>query len=235
MNIRQPTTTKAPDEELSTLLKLKGRCSYVLAALGLIIVIYPYLVIFNWGRIVLLLLVSSIIISITYAIGHSRKEMFAAIVFAVVLFVLQAIFVFTGEVLAFRVGIIALACFLVFAVSRLLSYLMRRGRITADKLHAALAIYILGAFLWATLYTFVNHIDPGSFLVNANRNGPPDYYDMLYFSFTTLTSTGYGDLTPATRPTESLAILEQIAGVFYVAVLIARLSGLYPPGVARPK
>ena len=161
--------------------------------------------------------------------------MFAAIVFAVGLCVLQAIFVFTGEVLAFRVGILALFCFLVFAVSRLLSYLMRRGRITADKLHAALAIYILGAFLWATLYTFVNHIDPGSFLVNANRNGPPDYYDMLYFSFTTLTSTGYGDLTPATRPTESLAILEQIAGVFYVAVLIARLSGLYPPGVARPK
>ena len=56
---------------------------------------------------------------------------------------------------------------------------------------------------------------------------------MLYFSFTTLTSTGYGDLTPATRRAESLAILEQVAGVFYVAVLIARLAGLYPPGGHR--
>lgn len=233
--MRQPTATKGPDEELATLLRLKGRCSYVLAALGLIIVIYPYLVGSNWGRIILLLLVSAIVVAITYAVGHSRREMWSAVVFAVILFVLQGIFLFTRDVVAFRAGIIVLSCFLLFAISRLLSYLMRRGRITADKLHAALAIYILGAFLWATLYTFANHIDPGSFLVNANRPGPPDYYDMLYFSFTTLTSTGYGDLTPATRQAESLAILEQIAGVFYVAVLIARLSGLYPPGVSRPK
>jgi hypothetical protein len=235
MNMRQPTATKAPDEELATLLRLRGRCSYVLAALVLIIVIYPYLVGSSWGRIVLLLLVSAIIISIAYAVGRTRREMSAAVAFATVLFALQAVFLFTGNFLTFRAGILALACFLVFAVSRLLSYLMRRGRITADKLHAALAIYILGAFLWAALYTFVNHIDPGSFLVHSNRTGPPDYYDMLYFSFTTLTSTGYGDLTPATRPAESLTILEQIAGVFYVAVLIARLSGLYPPSASRPK
>lgn len=231
----QPTATKVTDELLATLLRLKGRCSYVLAALMLIIVIYPYLLGSSWGRIVLLLLVSAIIISITYAVGRSRREMFVAVAFSAVVFALQAAFLFTGDFLAFRAGILALACFMVFAVSRLLSYLMRRGRITADKLHAALAIYILGAFLWAALYTFVNHIDPGSFLVNANRAGPPDYYDMLYLSFTTLTSTGYGDLSPATRPAELLAILEQIAGVFYVAVLIARLSGLYPPSASHPK
>lgn len=57
---------------------------------------------------------------------------------------------------------------------------------------------------------------------------------MLYFSFTTLTTVGYGDLTPATRRAEWLVILEQVSGVFYVAVLIARLAGLYPPGNDRP-
>jgi hypothetical protein len=235
MNMRQPPAKNVPDEELATLLRLRGRCSYVLAELVLIIVIYPYLVGSSWGRIILLLLVSAIVISITYAVGRSRRELFAAVAFTTVLVALQAAFLLTGNFFVFRAGILALACFLLFAVSRLLYYLMRRGRITADKLHAALAIYILGAFLWAALYTFVNHIDPGSFLVNTNRTGPPNYYDMLYLSFTTLTSTGYGDLTPATRPAESLVILEQIAGVFYVAVLIARLSGLYPPGASRPK
>lgn len=120
-----------------------------------------------------------------------------------------------------------------FAISQIFVYLMRHGPITADKLHAALAVYLLGALLWASLYTLLNNIHPGSLVANTAREGPLEFYDMLYFSFTTLTSTGYGDLTPATRRAESLAILEQVAGVFYVAVLVARLAGLYPPGTKR--
>ena len=57
---------------------------------------------------------------------------------------------------------------------------------------------------------------------------------MLYFSFTTLSSAGYGDLTAATRRAETLVILEQIAGVFYVAAL-SPASPAYPPSADRPK
>ena len=56
---------------------------------------------------------------------------------------------------------------------------------------------------------------------------------MLFFSFTTLTSTGYGEIVPTAGHAQSLAILEQLAGVFYVAILIARLAGLYQPGASR--
>jgi Ion channel len=57
--------------------------------------------------------------------------------------------------------------------------------------------------------------------------------DLLYFSFATLTTTGYGDIAPVTGHARSLAILEQLAGTFYIAILIARLTGLYQGRGAR--
>jgi hypothetical protein len=51
---------------------------------------------------------------------------------------------------------------------------------------------------------------------------------LLYFSFATLTTVGYGDFTPVTDQARSLVMLEQLGGVFFVAVLIARLAGIYP-------
>ena len=53
--------------------------------------------------------------------------------------------------------------------------------------------------------------------------------EFVYFNFTVLTSTGFGDLTPLSRQARSLCIVEQIAGALFVAILIARLAGVYPP------
>jgi hypothetical protein len=52
---------------------------------------------------------------------------------------------------------------------------------------------------------------------------------LLYFSFTTLTTAGYGDITPVTDQARSFVMIEQFSGVFFVGILIARLAGLYPP------
>ena len=61
------------------------------------------------------------------------------------------------------------------------------------------------------------------------RLAPIDTIDLLYFSFTTLTSTGYGDITPLIRPARSLCVIEQVTGTLYLTILIARLAGVYPP------
>jgi hypothetical protein len=223
------------DEDLTQLVRVGGRCSYVLLALLSLILLYPYVIEWAWGRLVLVAMASCIFVAIAYAIGRSRQRLIAGSFFAVALLGLQWTYLATGDRLIFGVGVIIFLLFMVFAIAQLFGYLMRHGPVTADKLHAALAVYVLGAFLWAGLYMLLNHINPGSLLVNTARGSLLDFYDMLYFSFTTLTSVGYGDLTPATRRAESLVILEQIAGVFYVAVLIARLAGLYPPGADRSK
>jgi uncharacterized membrane protein len=71
---------------------------------------------------------------------------------------------------------------------------------------------------------------PGSFVIaHADPDDPHAFYPLLYFSFTALTTVGFGDITPATDQARSLVMIEEMAGVFFLAVLIARLAGLYPP------
>jgi hypothetical protein len=59
------------------------------------------------------------------------------------------------------------------------------------------------------------------------------FFHLLYFSFTTLTTTGFGDITPVTDQARSFVMIEEFAGVFFVGVLIARLAGLYPATARR--
>lgn len=233
--MRPVSDDDAPEEDLTQLVSVGGRCSYVLLALFAVILLYPDLSGSTWGRGVIAFLMSTVVVAIAYAVGRSRRQLMIASAFAIALLGLQWTFFASGNRVVFAIGVAMFLAFIGFAMTQLFAYLMRHGPVTGDKLHAALCIYILGAFLWAGMYTLLYELEPRSFLASVPQRAAPDFYDMLYFSFTTLTSTGYGDLTPATRRAESLAILEQVAGVFYVAVLIARLAGLYPPGAPPPE
>ena len=98
---------------------------------------------------------------------------------------------------------------------------------TADTLHGALAGYIMIALFWALLYSLIESFAPGSSASEQVRHGEPNtFFRLLYFSFTTLTTTGFG--TPVTDQARSLVMIEEFSGVFFVGVLIARLAGLYP-------
>ena len=125
------------------------------------------------------------------------------------------------------------AALYVATLSYLLGYVFRRDVMTADKLWGAAASYLMIGVLWVYLYSLIEYFYPGSF----GSGGVPGTYDlseMVYFSFTVLTSTGFGDITPMSRQARSLCTLEQIIGVLYVTILIARLAGVYPPkGEAR--
>ena len=69
---------------------------------------------------------------------------------------------------------------------------------------------------------------PQSYMI-VGQPGRLVYADALYLSITVLTSTGFGDVTPLARPARGVCMIEQIAGALFVAILIARLAGVYPP------
>ncbi len=113
-------------------------------------------------------------------------------------------------------------------LSYLLQYVFRREVMTSDKLWGAAAAYLMIGVLWAYFYALVEHFYPLSFAVGgtaADLTMP----EFVYFSFTVLTSTGFGDLTPLTRQARSACVVEQITGALFLAILIARLAGVYPP------
>jgi hypothetical protein len=109
-----------------------------------------------------------------------------------------------------------------------LHYVFRRDVMTTDKLYGAAAAYLMLGVLWGYLYAIADQLQPGSFAFGGAA-GPAAFNDLVYFSFTVLTSTGFGDVVPLRRYARGLCVLEQLAGALFLAILIARLAGVYPP------
>jgi hypothetical protein len=128
-----------------------------------------------------------------------------------------------------------LAVFFFFTALVIFRHVLSFGPVYADRVHAALSVYILLALAWACIYAFIEIVSPGAFSLAAGSTGAvagPQgsslLGNMLHLSIATLTSTGYGDILPVAPFARSMSQLEQLIGVFYIAVLISRLIGLYP-------
>ena len=101
--------------------------------------------------------------------------------------------------------------------------------ITTDKVLGAVAAYVLIAFTFACLFGLLQQVQPGAFHAGSVHmpDAGLDWAAMMYFSFTVLTSTGFGEITPVTGMARALIVIEQVLGVMYVAFLIARLANRY--------
>lgn len=103
-------------------------------------------------------------------------------------------------------------------------------RVRRETLYESVCVYLLLGLLWGTLYSFIEHLSPGSFhLAPDSYSGALGWSDFLYHSFVTLTTVGYGDLVPVAPMARSFTVLEAVAGVFYTTALIARLVSVYRP------
>jgi hypothetical protein len=108
----------------------------------------------------------------------------------------------------------------------ILVFVFRRGSITLDGVFAAVAAYLLIAFAFAEVYLLLQMSAPDSFRFpapDAAEIGPSLASSMLYFSFVTIATLGYGDVLPHSETARMLAVIEAVVGQFYVAVIVALL------------
>ena len=205
----------------------RNRCGVLLAALCLFILINP-LVAGSFAAVFLALAVVVILMLAMWALRARRATLVALGLLA--LFTVNAVAVDRlGEHWLRPATLLITALFLGGVTAGLLYYVLDRRPITADKVFGAVAAYVLIAFTFASLFAWLQHLQPHAFHA-APVHAPDEDLDwptMMYFSFTVLTSTGFGEITPVTRMARSLIIIEQILGVMYVAFLIARLANLY--------
>ena len=89
-----------------------------------------------------------------------------------------------------------------------------------------IAVYLLLGITWALSYRVIEQLNPGSFSLAA-PNGDPAWSEILYFSYTTLTTLGYGDIVPLKPFARIWAMMETVTGTLYIAILVARLVSLY--------
>jgi len=215
--------------------RTRGRTTYLLVALLALLFAYPFLDDSLPHRLVGGFLNVAILVTAAYAASESRRTFLVAVFLAAPSFGLQVAHSFTRGAVVGELLFLMYAIFYGFTIVHVLRYVLTPGDVTVDKICGAISGYILAGLLWTALYLFLDQIHPGSFAYSGVKDSTEllTFPDLLYFSFVTLTTTGYGDVVPVTGHARSLAILEQLAGTFYIAILIARLTGLYQGGGPR--
>ncbi len=113
-----------------------------------------------------------------------------------------------------------------YAAGALIAYMLEDHEITRDELWAVGATFTLAAWGFAYLYTVIQAIEPGSFTAAIDPTGERTWMELLFLSFTTLTSTGLSDVVPVKAFARGVLMIEQIAGLAYVAMVVSRLVAL---------
>ena len=201
---------------------------YFLCALVLNMLVSPFVDQFPGGFLVATVLMTLVFLSALLAIGGRLRTIVGVVLVAPAL---------VGEWLSYwqpdlpssvmirGSGVL----FIGYVVLEFLRFVLRAPRVDFGVLCAGIATYLMLGLLWSFAYILVDRLIPNSFVFTV---GPVSSHSMnnfnaLYFSFTTLSTVGYGDIVPLSGVARMLAMVEAVFGMFYVTLLIARLVSLY--------
>ncbi len=116
--------------------------------------------------------------------------------------------------------------FLSLVIARLLQYVLGSSEVNIETLCASISGFLMIGLLWTMFYTLLGHLDPNAFQFS-KPNQAMNGFDAFYFSFVTLSTIGFGDITPVSSVARMLAVMEAITGMFYVTILVARLVSIH--------
>jgi len=204
------------------------RCFWLFVLLMALIAVAPFVPTSTQGRIVINVINAFLVVATVAAVGRSLFSFVLVVLLAVPTLAFQWLGFADHEREYLAYSWVSGAALYVVTVVYLLRYVFRPEVMTADKLFGAAAGYLMLGVLWSYFYVLVDYAFPSSFSIGGQVE-PLDYLDALYFSMTVITSTGFGDIVPVSRQARAICMVEQIAGALFVAILIARLAGVYPP------
>ena len=204
------------------------RCFWLFGALLVLIGAVSFVPASDYGRLILNGTTTFLSIATVAAVGRSTLSFVIALLLAVPAVLFQYVGLWYDSDIDLAWSWIFDAALYFVTITYLLRYVFQPRIMTQDKLFGAAASYLLIGVFWAYLYAIVGFFYPQSFMI-VGQPGRLVYADALYLSITVLTSTGFGDVTPLTRQARGICMIEQITGALFVAILIARLAGVYPP------
>jgi hypothetical protein len=203
------------------------------------VLLYPFLEGDGVGRAVFSVLGIAILGLVLLAVRSSSFQMWVALLLAApasVLLIIQAV---TGSDDLLPYSSAFEAVLYLYAAGALIAYMLADHEITRDELFAVGATFTLVAWAFAYIYVVCQAIQPGSFIAAIEPQADRTWMELLFLSFTTLSSTGLSDVVPVEPFARALVMIEQLAGVAYIAMVVSRLVGLLvmsrrPDAAAEP-
>ncbi len=201
----------------------------LLIALAILFFSVPFVEEIEGGDLIVSALLSVVLLSAVLAVANRRRNLAVGLLLAVPALagrwinhlhphlVPAPVFLFAG------IGLVA------FVVFNLLQFVLRASSVDVEVLCASISAYLMLGLIWTMAYWLVYYLTPEAFAFNTatGTKQTMEGFNAFYFSLITLSTVGYGDITPVSKVARMLAAMEAMTGLLYVAVLIARLVGLY--------
>jgi hypothetical protein len=207
---------------------IEGRVIYLLALIALVQFGYP-ITTYGTGALIAyeILYASMIVVGVIVGRDSLRHMVFLAVT-GFTFFAASMFYAFNpAATWAVFLTYLALVPYLVMLIWILARFLAIARVITRDVLYAATAIYLLLGAVFVPLYGIIQTMTPGALRDGSAPEMAIQWQQLVYFSYTTLTTAGYGDVLPISWWARSLANIEMIVGVLYITVIMARLVALY--------
>jgi hypothetical protein len=201
----------------------------LLIALALFFIWAPFVEEIKGGDLIVSGLFSLVLLAGVVAVAGRKRILVIAIVLAIPAIAGRWINHFRPDLIPPAVFLVAGLILIAFVVGNLLRFVLRAPSVNTEVLCASISAYLMLGLMWTLAYWLVDQLTPGgafSFNTNAGTRSINGFTG-FYFSFVTLSTVGYGDITPVSRMARWLAAMEAMTGLLYVAVLIARLVSLY--------
>ena len=189
------------------------------------ILLYPFMESSTAGRAAFAIFGILVLALALLVVRSSPFLSWVSVLIAAPAMLLLAVQVFTQSPALFAWSSAFEAVLYFYAAASMIGYLLADTRVTRDDLFAMGTVFTLLAWAFAYVFVVLQAVDPGSFA--SPGVGTHSWMDLLYLSFTTLSSTGLSDIVPLTGHARSIVMIEQVAGVFYIAMVVTRLVGLH--------
>jgi voltage-gated potassium channel len=169
--------------------------------------------------------------SAIFNVKHDRRVKLATIILAIPTLIFSWLELYHSSEWFFIPNVLFTLTFLGICTSSILFDVILHAKVTLETLRGVVCAYFMIAFFFAYIYYTIEYIVPGSFHLIARdvsfSTFSRNFSEMMYFSFVTLLTIGYGDITPLLNLSQTAVVLEGIIGQFYVAILVARIVSVY--------
>jgi hypothetical protein len=201
----------------------------LLIALALFFIWAPFVEEIEGGELIVSGLFSLVLLAGVVAVADRKRVMVIAIVLAIPAIAGRWINHFHPDLIPPAVFLVAGLILIAFVVGNLLRFVLRAPSVNTEVLCASISAYLMLGLIWTMAYWLVDQLTPGGAFSFNTKAGPQSMneFNGFYFSFITLSTVGYGDITPVSRIARWLAAMEAMTGLLYMTVLIARLVSLY--------
>lgn len=215
-----------------------GKFTYLLGSLLSLLIVAAFIGSDRASVTVFCLLVAAVLLTAVVCACRRHRTLGAGLALVVPILVLNVTGYVTGYVTGnltvFVIHNVMVIAFFAFVSYHLLCAVLDEREVTIDTIVGAVCLYLLAGLFWTYLYSTIILLSPAAFQLTTTVDpmstspfGRAGFQQLVYLSFVTMTTLGYGDITPVSAPARTAGYLQAIFGQFFLAVLVARLVALY--------